>query len=118
TRPRVPVTGIQAAANTASPRPAFAVSSDGKLHFVNTSTGEDAVPPINFLPAGAKASGLTFLDGVVYTTTSGGCNGTKNGVWAIDLNTPEGTVTSYEVNSGGLAIGADGSIYVQSDAGA
>ena len=118
TRPRVAVTGMQAAANTASPRPAFAVSSDGKLHFVNTSTGDDAIPPVNFLPAGAKASGLTLLDGVVYTTTSGGCGGTKNGVWAIDLNTPEGTVTSFAVNSGGLAIGTDGTVYVQSDAGA
>ena len=118
TRPRVPVTGIQAAANAASPRPAFAVSSDGKLHFVNTSTGEDAIPPVNFLPAGAKASGLTLIDGVVYTTTAGSCGGTKDGVWAIDLNTPEGTVTNFAVNSGGLAIGTDGTVYVQSDAGA
>ncbi len=118
TRPRVAVTGIQAAANTASPRPAFAVSSDGKLHFVNTSTGEDAIPPVNFLPAGAKASSLTLVDGVVFSTTSGSCGGTKNAVWAIDLNTPEGTVTSFAVNSGGLALGTDGTVYVQSDAGA
>ncbi len=118
TRPRVAVTGIQAAANTASPRPAFAVSSDGKLHFVNTSTGEDAIPPVNFLPPGAKASSLTLIDGVMYTTTAGGCGGTKNAVWAMDLNTPQGTVTNYAVNSGGLALGTDGTVYVQSDAGA
>ena len=124
TRPRVAITGVQASANAASPRPAFAVSSDGKLHFVNTSTGEDAIPPVNFLPAGAKASGLTFLDGVVYTTTVGGCGGTKNGVWAIDLNSPDATVTSFALNSGGvsslggLAVGTDGTIYVQTGAGA
>lgn len=124
TRPRVAATGVQAAANAASPRPAFAVSSDGKLHFVNTSTGEDAIPPVNFLPAGAKASSLTFLDGVIYTTTAGGCGGTKNGVWAIDLNSPDAKVTSFVLNSGGVsllggfAIGTDGTIYVQTGAGA
>jgi len=115
TRPRVPIAGIQLTANNASPRPAFAVSSDGKLHFVNTSTGEDVIPPVNFLPAGAKTSGLTLLDGVVYTTTSGGCGGAKNAVWAIDLNSTEGTVSSVAVNSSGLAIGTDSTIYVQSD---
>ncbi|MEO8127659.1 MAG: PQQ-binding-like beta-propeller repeat protein [Bryobacteraceae bacterium] len=116
-RPRVPIAGIQLTANNASPRPAFAVSSDGKLHFVNTSTGEDAIPPVKFLPPGAKTSGLTLLDGVVYTTTAGGCGGAKNAVWAIDLNSAEGTVSSFDVNTSGLAIGTDGTIYVQSDAG-
>lgn len=125
-RPRTAPTaaaGVLAAANAASPRPAFAVASDGKLHFVNTSTGEDAIPAVNFLPAGAKASGLTVFDGVIYTTTASGCGGTKNGVWAIDLNSPDATVTSFALNSGGvsslggLAIGTDGTIYVQTGAG-
>ena len=118
-RPRTAPTstaGVLAAANAASPRPAFAVSSDGKLHFVNTSTGEDAIPPVNFLPAGARASGLTVVDGVIYTTTASGCGGTKNAVWAIDLNSADATVASFDGNTGGLAIGTDGTIYVQTDA--
>jgi hypothetical protein len=115
--------GVLGAANAASPRPAFAVSTDGKLHFVNTSTGDDVVPAVNFLPAGAKASSLTILDGVIYTTTSGGCGGTQNGVWAIDLNSTDAPVTSFVLNGGpvsrlgGLAVGTDGTIYVQTGAG-
>src|SRR6185369_4824074 len=115
--------GILGAGGFGSPRPAFAVSSDGKMHLLNTSTGEDVAPAMNFLPANAKASSLAVLDGVVYTTTGSGCNGAPNAVWAIDLNSPEATVTSFALNSsvsalGGFAMGADGTIYVQTGPGA
>lgn len=105
------------------PRPAFALSSDGKLHLLNTSTGEDATPAMTFLPAGAKGSSLTVSDGVVYTTTNGGCGGAPNGVWAIDLNGDKPKVSSFVTNSGavpgfgGLTLGSDGTIYVQTAEG-
>ncbi|MDQ6676692.1 MAG: hypothetical protein M3Z09_05290, partial [Acidobacteriota bacterium] len=47
-----------------APRPAFAVSKDGKLHVLNTSTGEDLVAPIKFLPANSRASSLIIAEGV------------------------------------------------------
>src|SRR5436305_919388 len=75
---------------------------------------------MNFLPANAKASSLTVSDGAIYTTTSGGCSGAPDGVWAIDLTTPEPKVASYTLDGGpsglgGLAVGSDGTIYVQTE---
>jgi outer membrane protein assembly factor BamB len=97
----------------------FALSSDGRLHVLNTSTGEDRLPAMNFLPANAKASSLTLSDGAIYTTTSGGCGAAPDAVWAIDLSAPEPHVASFALDGsgepglGGLAVGADGTIYVQ-----
>jgi outer membrane protein assembly factor BamB len=102
-----------------APRPAFAVSSDGKLHLLNTSNGADLLPAMNFLPANAKASSLTIAEGVVYTTTTTSCGGAPNAVWAIDLNGADTTVASFPLSGGvselgGLSVGTDGTIYVQS----
>ena len=77
-----------------TPRPVFAVTADGKLHVMNTSNGDDYEPPVNFLPAGAKSSGLTVSEGAVYSTTSGGCGGAPNAVWAIDFSNPEASAPS------------------------
>ena len=104
-----------------TPRPVFALTADGKLHVMNTSNGDDYEPPVNFLPAGAKSSGLTVSEGAVYSTTSGGCGGAPNAVWAIDLASPESTVASYPVtdaNVSGVALGTDGTVYAQTSAGA
>ncbi len=104
-----------------SPRPAFALSNNGVLHLLNTSNGADlATAP--FVPPNAKASSLTISEGVVYTTTSGGCGGTPDGIWALDL-ADANTVAKFHVGDssisslGGLAIGASGTVYVQTGAG-
>lgn len=102
-----------------APRPAFALSSDGKLHALNTSTGDDVVPPLPFLPANAKATALTISEGVLFTTTSSECGDAPDAVWAMDLNTPEHQVRSFKTNgeaiggAAGLAFGSDGTVYVQ-----
>jgi hypothetical protein len=98
------------------PRPAFAISSDGKLHLMNTSTGEDVTTAMQFIPAGAKASNLTVSNGVVYTTTIAGCGGAPAGVWAMDLNGEKPQVTRFTLKSGdlrGLAFNAEGDILAQ-----
>jgi hypothetical protein len=109
--------GILGAGGFGAPRPVFAVASDGKLHLMNTSTGDEVAPAIPFLPANAKASSLTVADGVVYATTGSDCGGTA-GVWAVDLNAPEPQVASCKLEGGvshhgGLALGNDGTVYVQ-----
>ncbi|MEO8028375.1 MAG: PQQ-binding-like beta-propeller repeat protein [Bryobacteraceae bacterium] len=126
-RPRsrsdVPLEGILAKDGAYGHQPAFAVSSDGKLHVLNTSTGEDLVKPVPFLPAGSKASNLAIVDGFIYTTTTAACGGTA-GVWAIDLSTIDPDkpgslpkVWSRKGGVGGLAFGTDNTVYVQTDAG-
>lgn len=101
-----------------APRPLFAVTSDGKLHVINTSTGDDQMPGIDFLPAGSKASPLAIADNTIYTTTSSGCEGSTNGVWALNLSTATPQLAKFDLKDkplglGGLAVSSAGTVYVQ-----
>jgi PQQ-like domain len=118
--------GILGPGGFGAPRPAFAVSSDGKLHLMNTSTGDEVVAAIPFLPAKARAASLTVSDNTIYATTSSDCNAETGGVWAVDLSGPESQtprVASFPLkggavsHQGGLAIGNDGTVYVQTGPG-
>ena len=108
-----------------APRPAFVVSNDGKLHLMNTSTGDEISPAVNFLPGNAIASSLTVVDGTVYSTATD-CENGRSGVWAVDLGGPEkkpGPVVSFALKGGsvsrhgGLAMGTDGTVFVQTGPG-
>jgi outer membrane protein assembly factor BamB len=97
----------------------YVLSSDGMLHQLSVQTGKDVVmAPKQFLPPNTNASGLILVDGVLYTSTSNECGGTANGVWAIDLNSPERMITSWKTNGPSVAgpagptIGTDGTVYV------
>ena len=76
-------------------KPVFVVSSDGTLHQLNLSNGEDMAPPAKFLPPNGKPYSLNMVDNVIYAATGQGCGGNPNGVWSIDLNTPEKKVESF-----------------------
>jgi hypothetical protein len=100
--------------------PLFAVGGDGYLHTLYVSNGGPMEPPIAFLPPDTKPSALIWVDGVVYTTTSGGCGAAPNALWAMDLNVPAAQRKTLSWNAGraniagasGLALGTDGTIYV------
>ncbi len=114
-----PSKGILGGTGFGAPRPVFGLSNDGKIHIMNTSTGEETMAAIQFLPANAKASPLTIADGTIYTTTSALCGDSPNAVWALDLTTPAPKVSTYALEGmpggiAGLAVSAmDGTIYVQ-----
>jgi hypothetical protein len=97
--------------------PVYAVGSDGFLHTLSSANGADMTAPVPFLPPNTKPSALIFVDGVVYTTTSGGCGAAPNAVWAIDL-TADNKVTSWNtggpdiVGTTGPAFRGDGTLYV------
>jgi hypothetical protein len=97
----------------------FALSSDGMLRAVYVSNGQDAQPPVTFIPANANASGLIFTESDVYVSTSGNCGGVPNGVWALALTTDK-TVSSWKTNGGsvtGTAFGSDGTVYASTGDG-
>lgn len=97
----------------------YTISSDGYLHVLNSSTGQDLVPSVRFVPPNAKVTSLNLRDNVVYATTADNCDGYKNALFALDFLSPEKKVTSFIPARGGFAgsvgtsIGNDGTVYVQ-----
>ena len=97
----------------------YAISTDGKLHALNIVNGEDRFPPKPFVPAYSKNWSLNSKDNVLYTTISQGCAQAKSGVWAMDLSSPDRTVTSFQSTPygggiwgrGGASIGSNGALY-------
>lgn len=82
----------------------YIISSDGKLHVLNVINGEDRKPPIQFVPPFSKNWSLNLADGVLYTTTSQGCNGAQSGVYAMDLNAPDAKINFFQAAHGGAGI--------------
>jgi hypothetical protein len=98
----------------------YALSSDGKLHTMYVSNGEEPSAPAAFLPANANAGGLIVVDEVAYAATSNSCGGVPNGVWALDLESKQ--VASWKPNGSiagslGFSFGPDGTIFAGTDAG-
>lgn len=82
----------------------FAISSDGKLHVLNAINGEDRMPPKQFVPPFSKNWSLNLAGGVLYTSTSQGCNGAKSGVYGMDLNSPDKAIHFFQAANGGAGI--------------
>ena len=100
-----------------APESVYVVSTDGMLRTLYISNGDNAKPPVRFLPANANASGLLLVDNIMYATTSGNCGGAPNGVWAIETTADAPTPISWSTNGGGIAgnygpaLGTDGTVY-------
>jgi outer membrane protein assembly factor BamB len=100
----------------------YVVASDGYLHALNVSNGWDNMTPALFLPANTRATGLIIATGgdgtVAYITTRMGCGSQPDAVWAMDLASPQKTVTAFKAGgatitgTAGPALGRDGTVYV------
>jgi hypothetical protein len=101
----------------------FAISSGGMVHLMNPQVGTDQIPPVKFLPANAKVVGSAVVDRVLYAATTGNCGGAANGVWAVDVVSPEKSVTTFDTKGAPVAgavaptFGTDGTVYVATGAG-
>lgn len=80
----------------------YAIASDGKLHILNITDGEERVVPIPFVPPFSKNWSLNLADDALYTNTSQDCNGAKSGVYAMDLNTHK--INFFPSSKGGAGI--------------
>jgi outer membrane protein assembly factor BamB len=80
----------------------YAIASDGKLHVMNITDGEERIVPIQFVPPFSKNWSLNLADGVLYTNTSQGCNGATSGVYAMDLATHK--INFFQSSKGGAGI--------------
>lgn len=102
----------------------YAVTSDGVLHTLGVGSGKEIERPVQFLPAGSKASALVVVDEIAYAATTAPCGGAPNAVWALDIATPTeensapAKPVSWKTDGGpvvgesGPALGEDGTLYV------
>jgi outer membrane protein assembly factor BamB len=122
---RPPQTGINPA-NLPITGAVWAISSSGMVHALNPHIGADLRRPVRIVPAGAKVSGSVLVDDVLYATTTDGCGGAPNGLWALDVAQENASAKAKVWESGGASIagttgptlGLNNVIYVATGAGA
>jgi outer membrane protein assembly factor BamB len=83
-------------------RTVYALAGNGALHALDLATGEETSPPIPFGYPNGKAYALNLWNNVIFTTTSQGCAGNPNQMWAINLSDPQKKVMTFNPGSGGL----------------
>lgn len=88
--------------NASGNRTVYALAGDGQLHSLNLADGKEVAPPVKFGFGNGKSYSLNMWKSVIFTTTSQGCNGNPNQVWAIDVNDPDKKVMTFNPKSGGL----------------
>lgn len=101
------------------------ISIDGKLHALNITNGEDRFQPVDFVPAYSKNWSLNVSGNTILTSVSQNCNGTKNGVYGIDIHAADKKPAFFGTapfgggvwGRGGVAVGKDGSVYAASGDG-
>ena len=126
--PGGPGTPRRGAAGRGGPPPGFGrtptvvhvLSSDGMLHTMYVSNGEEPQPPVRLVPPSVKASGLIVLEDTAYAATAQGCGSAENAVWSVDLASKQ--VANWRSSaklsgSQGPAIAPDGTLYVSTDGG-
>src|SRR6185295_8826622 len=79
----------------------YAMAGDGKLHSLNIANGEDVVTPFQFGYPNGKSYSLNLVNDIIFTTTSQGCAGNPNQIWAVNLKDPTHKVMTYNLRSGG-----------------
>lgn len=88
--------------NASGTRTLYALAGNGMLHSLNVADGEDVAPPVKFGFPNGKSYSLNMWKGVIFTTTSQGCNGNPNQMWAINVKDPTHKVMTFNPGSGGL----------------
>jgi outer membrane protein assembly factor BamB len=104
----------------------YVIASDGMLHTMNVSNGDEPTAPIPFVPAQSNAQGLIVIDNFAYAVTHD-CGGGHVGLWALDLATKQairwtpGNPSKFSgddiAGSEAMAFGPNGTIYATTTAG-
>jgi len=108
---------------SATDRRVYVLASDGYLHIMELSSGEENEQPIQVLsqPYG-KPYGLNLVGNILYTVTGQGCGGVHNALYAVNLENRKVTESSPPQAGlwgvAGPAVGQDGTVYFESGDGA
>jgi hypothetical protein len=84
----------------------FVQTADGNLHEQELNNGWDYGPAVKFTPAGANLGSPLIIGSTIYSTT-GGCGGSANGAYSLDMVNDSYRKASYETGSVGVT-GTDG----------
>jgi len=95
-------TPIIGPAQQSGARTIYALAGNGALHALDLATGNEPSPPIPFGYPNGKAYALNMWNNVLFTTTSQGCAGNPNQMWALNLDDPQKKVMTFNPGSGGL----------------
>lgn len=78
----------------------FVLTGDGYLHEQVITTGADFAPAVKFVPGAPGMPSGVGLDGkTIFAATKAGCGGEKNAVWALNMESAEYPVASYEMGA-------------------
>jgi len=92
--------GVSAGGGGFGIRGLYVMTPDGYLHEQVIATGADFAPAVKFLPGpGGISKGLALDKNQIYTTTTNGCNGTENAVWAMTMDGKSYSVSSYKTGT-------------------
>jgi hypothetical protein len=100
----------------------YVLASDGYLHTLDLTSGDESDEPIQVLshPYG-KPYGLNMVGNVIYTITGQGCGGVHNALYAVNLENRKVTESSPPQAGlwgvAGAAVGQDGTAYFESGDG-
>ncbi|MGJ5815330.1 PQQ-binding-like beta-propeller repeat protein [Paludibaculum fermentans] len=83
-------------------RTLYALAGDGKLHSLNVGDGEEVAQPFPFGYPNGKHYSLNLWNDIIFTSTSQGCAGNPNQMWAVNLKDPDHKVMVAHPKSGGL----------------
>ena len=93
----------------------YALTEDGLLHARYVADGNTNKNTVRFLDPHANAHGLIVVDNFAYVSTTNGCGGVENGVWAVDLHSEKVINWRADGEVAGIAgpvFGPDGVLYV------
>ena len=110
-----PVLGPAPSGLAAGGQALYVLASDGKLHAFNLISGEDLMPATKFLPAFAKMWSLSAVNGMLYSTTSQGCNGAASGVYGMDLTSADRKISYFQTGAPGSGVWGRAGVSVTND---
>jgi outer membrane protein assembly factor BamB len=110
-----PVLGPAPSGLAAGGQALYVLASDGKLHAFNLISGEDLIPATKFLPAFAKMWSLSAVNGMLYSTTSQGCNGAASGVYGMDLTSADRKISYFQTGAPGSGVWGRAGVSVTND---
>jgi outer membrane protein assembly factor BamB len=95
-------TPIIGPAQASGARTVYVLAGNGALHQLDLGTGKETAAEIPFGYPNGKAYALNMWNNVIFTTTSQGCAGNPNQIWALSLDDPQKKVMTFNPGSGGL----------------